>query len=146
MQVSATLHNGNLRQILTETPKAVIKKGMKAAATAGGTPMLKQMRQAVPVDTGTLLLSLQKKVKSYSGTGAAVCIIGAAKDVSSTDAKGHRRVPANYLHLVEGGHKGPHPAPAHPFMDKVYEATKDLSAEKMKAKLAEVVAREMAKR
>jgi HK97 gp10 family phage protein len=125
------------------TPK-IVKKGMKASANAGGTIALKAARAKAPILTGTTLLSLKKVTKAYK-SGIAVCIIGAATDVVSIDAKGKRHVPANYLFLVEEGHEGPHPAPAHPFIEPSFEAVKDKVRVKMLEKLASVVKRELAK-
>jgi hypothetical protein len=37
---------------------------------------------------------------------------------------GRKHRPSKIAHLIEEGHAGPHPAPAHPFMRPGYEAKK----------------------
>lgn len=44
-----------------------------------------------------------------------------------------------YAHLVEYGHGGPHPAPAHPFLEPAYNHHKDEAAEIIAARLREAL-------
>ena len=76
-------------------------------------------------------------MKVYS-SGNVVAVIGASRSVSeviTTPRKGlvnrilrrkktRKHAPARILHLVEKGHGGPHPAPAHPFLEPAFESTK----------------------
>lgn len=56
--------------------------------------------------SGLLRRSLIAKTRTYRNTGAAVTVIGADRNVTGY-YRGRRRVPANYAHLVELGHKFP---------------------------------------
>ena len=149
-----------LAELLTELPNRVKRKGLRAAVTAASSPVLRAARAKAPKVSGLLKKAMGKKVKAYKG--AATAIVGARKDVSAAAAgiarkalaKGDRRtanltlrkVPANYLHLVEGGTrahqvgKRRHPgARSNPFLTLAYHQTK-ASAEGIAAnKLREVV-------
>jgi HK97 gp10 family phage protein len=48
---------------------------------------------------------------------------------------------APHAHLVEFGHGGPHPAPAHPFIRPAWEETKEQVRENIKSGLKQVVER-----
>lgn len=100
-----------LRRCFRELPDAVIAKGLKSAVGAAIQPILKSAKEkASELDqSGTLSRSLGKKVKLYS-SGTAVGLVGARKGVVGS-FHGKRRVPANYLHLVDRGtraHAIPH--------------------------------------
>jgi len=53
--------------------------------------------------SGLLRRSLVLKTKTYQ-SGVVVSVVGADRNVQGT-WRGRRRVPANYLHLVESGHR-----------------------------------------
>lgn len=96
--------------------KNLDKKGASAAVRAGGSVMIKAIRQKAPVRTGTLRKHITQKVKTYSRTSTKVSIIGAksikvpirVEDGLSKDGFVNKYAnPANYFHLVEFGTK-PH--------------------------------------
>lgn len=133
-----------VKALLQQLPQRVVKKGLRSAVTAGSTPILKGLRRAAPVgDSGLLKKSMNRKIKTYKTTVAA--IMGASRSVSGVDAKGKKHVPANYLHLVVQGHGGPAPAPAHDFMTPVFDATKGNAKSIMADKLADTVISEARK-
>jgi hypothetical protein len=144
------------RHLLTELPKRVVKKGLRAAVTAGAAPIQRQMKATAPRDWGILKSAIAKKVKSYRG--AAVAVIGARKDVSATVRRAlkkgdirkanraTRAVPANYLHLVTGGTKPHmvgkwhHPgSPSKPFLQLAYHQQRAAAEAAAASKLKEVV-------
>lgn len=100
----------NLGQVSDRTEK----RGASAAVRAGGTSMIKAIRNRAPVRTGTLKKNITQKVKTYR-SGNKVSIIGAKsvkvpiKVVDGLDGeiKSKYANPANYFHLVEYGTK-PH--------------------------------------
>lgn len=80
----------------------VQRKVLRGAVNAGATPVVKATKSKVKVETGTLGLSIGKKVKAYKG-GAVVGVIGPRFQVVSM-YKGRKRRPAFYAHLAEKGH------------------------------------------
>ena len=127
-----------LENLLKELPKRVIKSKLRQAMNAAGNPILRAARSLVQRDTGLLKKSLKKKVKTYSNGNVAV-IIGADRSVAQTDSKGRKHVPANYAHLVEGGHGGLRQARAYPFMRPAYENNKAQAVQIASQKLKEGV-------
>jgi HK97 gp10 family phage protein len=149
--------------LLRELPARVAKKGLRAAVTAGSTPVMRAVRAGAPQVTNLLKTAIGRKVKTYK-SGRVAAIIGARVDIQTVtqDARGTRRqVPANYFHLVEGGAR-PHSeamksgqvifhpgVAANPFMRRAYEANKTRAGEAAAAKLRDVVeaeARKLGKR
>jgi HK97 gp10 family phage protein len=130
-----------LKRLIQELPKRVVKKGLRQAATAGGQPIVRAVKNAAPVDSGTLKKSIKKKIKTYSSSGNVIAVIGADRAASAIiDNKKH--VPANYIHLIEAGHGGPAPAPPHPFLTSAYQNTKATALQIATNKLREVLERE----
>lgn len=81
----------------------VQRKVLRGAVSAGATPVMKATKGKVKIETGTLQLSIGKKVKAYSKTGSVVGVIGPRFQVTSM-YKGRKRRPAFYAHLAEKGH------------------------------------------
>ena len=148
---------GDLEKLLEELPRRVIKKGLRQAMSAAGQPILKQARRDAPRKSGLLKKSLQKKVKAYKSGNVAV-IIGAAwgytgwvvniklrKRAKPTKLHRDNQNPGNYSHLVEQGHGGPRPAPAHAFLKPAYEANKARALSIATRKLTDVLESEAAK-
>lgn len=77
-----------------------LKTGVQAALNQ----VRDEARARIHSITGTLRKAVQTKVKSspYAPLEAEVGV-------------SYKTTKARYAHLVEGGHGGPHPAPAHPF-------------------------------
>jgi HK97 gp10 family phage protein len=144
------------RRLLAELPKRARNKALRAAVTAGGTPIQRAVKASAPRDFGILKQSIAKKVKQYRG--AAVAIVGARKDVSQIvrramrkgDLRTARRAtvarPANYLHLVEGGTKAHligkthHPgSQAQPFLATSFSSTQSQAQLAAANKMAEVI-------
>lgn len=100
-----------LAKFLDQLPKKVLKKALRQAVGAGGTPIARDARKAAPKLTGTLKKAIKKKVKVYPN-GNAIAVIGADRAVTSPNPKRKTgvNVPANYIHLVELG-VAPHPQP-----------------------------------
>jgi HK97 gp10 family phage protein len=131
-----------LKNLLGELPKRTAKRGLRQAVNAGANPILKAAKAAAPEESGLLEKSLKKKIKSYPET--VVAIIGSDRSVVG-EFGGKKRVPANYIALVEQGHGGPHPAPAHPFLGPAYEAEAGAAKEITGDKLLAFVEKEASK-
>jgi hypothetical protein len=147
-----------LKALFAELPRRVVGKGLRAAVTAGSTPVNRAAKAAAPRQSGLLKKAMGRKVKGYRGS--AVAVIGARAAVQGA-YKGRKRVPANYIHLVEGGarphgipiSKGPakgrivrHPGSAGThFLEAAYRGNKAAAESAMKAKLKETVEREALK-
>lgn len=151
-----------LANLLRELPGRVERKGLRAAVTAGAAPVVQATRRNVARDTGLAKKSIGRKIKQYRQT--AVAVIGAKRDVQAivNTRRGKRKaVPANYLHLIEGGAK-PHTevittkngaqqtihhpgAKAKPALRPAYEETKQAAREAMTQKLSQVVEAEARK-
>jgi HK97 gp10 family phage protein len=149
----------DVAEFLRTVPKRVAKKALKQAVTAGATPLAKAARKEAPKKHGLLKSAVTKKVKVYPD-GNAIALVGANRDTSET-IDGRRHVPALYLHLIVGGTK-PHPqkhyvraleltvkqhpgTKPNPFLERAFEQTAPEIKARMEDKLAEVVAKEMAK-
>lgn len=113
----------NLIDFLGATlPDKVVTKASAKAARAAGKIVKAQMIADAPVQTGTTKLAIDVRVKQYKRRRTAVAVVGARVDVTSGSGKTFRR-PAKYAHLVEKGHGGPKPAPAHPFAEPAFQKT-----------------------
>lgn len=145
-----------LRRLFNELPKRVVKRGLRQAMNAASTPIAKAARQSAPRESGVLKKAMGKKIKTYTN-GNVVAVVGAKRDVSGS-YRGQKRVPANYIHLVEQGvrsHLIPQPKRhrilRHPgysgktFLQKAYDANVQSAVAIASRKLAQVVESEAAK-
>jgi HK97 gp10 family phage protein len=132
-----------LTVLLAELPRRVASKGNRAAATAGAKPVRSAVKAGAPRESGLLKKAIGSKIKTYKGGTAttAVAVIGARRDIQGT-YKGRRRVPANYIHLVNKGTKH---SPANDFVGRGYSASKDQAVKVMADRFKEVVETEAAK-
>lgn len=142
---------GDIRRRLMVVHSALQKTILKKATAAAGRIVRDSVREHAPtravvagniVDLRLLKRSITVKVKTYRGGDSAVAIIGPRTGmkaqigvVSRGPNKGKPIMedPSKIGHLVEFGHGGPHPAPAHPFVRTGFEATKDAAAEAMRS-------------
>ncbi len=113
-----------------ELERRIKRGGMRTALTKASSIMLAKAKALCPVGpTGLLKRSLKKKTTTNTRTDAVTVRIGADKKVQKKVGDEVVR-PARYLHLVELGHGGPHPAPPHPFLRPAYETTiKEVTAQ-----------------
>lgn len=120
-------------QALDGMDKKVRRKGIRKAALAAGTIILKAAKSRVVRETGLLRKSLGKKVKVYTrGVGVAVVgpRLGFKQEVTRRGVKVWSN-PVRYAHLVELGTS--HSA-AKPFLKPALEATrKEVEAAMVKA-------------
>jgi HK97 gp10 family phage protein len=139
-----------LQALLAALPRGVAKRGLRAAVTAGATPITRAAKARAPRKSGLLKKAIGRKVKTYkeAGVGAtAVAIVGARRDVRG-EYRGRPRVPARYIHLVEKGtrpHDGHPGTPATNFLEDAYRGNKAAAEAAAARKLAEVVEREARK-
>lgn len=94
----------------------------KKAMTKALTPMLKDARQGIPVETGFSKKSLAKKVLFYKTSNVVLGLIGADKAYRTfrkTNSKGKKmyHAPARILHLLEFGTER---APGSRFLSNAY--------------------------
>jgi HK97 gp10 family phage protein len=132
-----------LRELLSELPKRVASKGNRAAVTAGAKPIAKAARAKAPKQSGLLKKAMGTKIKTYrSGAGTiAVAVIGARRAVQG-DYKGRKRVPANYIALVNNGTKH---AQGNDFLGEAYRENKSAAQTAIAAKFNQVIEAEAAK-
>jgi HK97 gp10 family phage protein len=106
MQVSITVQGiAEAARKLENVKNGVRRRVLRRANVAAARPIRATAKKAsVFIDrSGLLRRSLVLKTKTYP-SGTVVSVIGADRNVQGT-YKGRRRVPANYLHLVETGHR-----------------------------------------
>jgi HK97 gp10 family phage protein len=106
----AALDKTEVAKIL-ETPAKMLEDDIRARAPQG--------------PTGNLKRSIMSKV--YDDYAAAVAIIGINYGIT------------HVAHLVEFGHGGPHPAPAHPFFRPAWDANKTQIVASVKQGLIDAV-------
>jgi HK97 gp10 family phage protein len=96
---------------------------------AGSLPILQAARRNAPTRTKNLKKSMGRRTKTYS-SGVVVVAIGPRvgfRTQIGVRKRGKRKGepiyhdPAKIAHLVEYGHAGPTPAPAHPFMRPAFD-------------------------
>jgi HK97 gp10 family phage protein len=100
---------------LKSFPRNMQNRSLRPAITAAARLVAKTAKQYAPKgESGELKRSIDEKVKAY---GPLVIVgMAGAKNSPTMDARGRPINPAHYAHLVELGHAGPKPAPAHPFL------------------------------
>jgi len=122
---------------------------LKKATAAGAQILAKEVKAKAPSQTGLLRKSIGYKVRIYRGgekivavvgprTGFKALVVHAGGEVALQKTKKGARLtwdvpgstlswrnPTQYAHLVELGHGGPHPAPAHPFMRQSIDSAHD---------------------
>jgi hypothetical protein len=131
-----------LKAICRELPTRSVKKAFRAGFNAAGTPVARAMRRHAAKKSGLLRKSIRKKVKTYPN-GSTICIVGPDRNVVGSYGVRKRgkhvgqtikHRPAFISHLVDKGHGGPHPAPAHEFRDPAWRETKDKAEQIVKDK------------
>lgn len=131
-----------LKHLFDELPKRIKRKALRKAVDAAAAPIQKQAKKRVRKRHGFLKKGIKRKLKTYKNTGNVVAIIGVDRNATGTNPQGRREVPANYMHLIESGHKGPHPAPAYPFLIPAYEQHAPAAGRIAQAKLLQVYQQE----
>ena len=124
--------------------RRIKRGGMRTALNKATTPILRKAKALAPRESGLLRRSLKKKVITNTKTDAVTVMIGADKSVTGT-YKGKTRKPSRYLHLVELGRGGPHPAAPRPFLRPAYESTKNEAVEIYKKELKGAIEKRTAK-
>ncbi len=128
---------------LTDLPDQVLNRSVVRINKMVMAPVLSIARDLAPRGaTGATLESLDTKTKVYKRRGAVFTIIGptlghqvlmGTRQATATERFHSGKSTANIwhdpvktAHLVEFGHKGPHPAPAHPFISAAYRAQRSM--------------------
>ena len=96
--------------------RTVLKKALNKAST----PVNKEAKRQAPTRHKQLRKSIGKVSRTYKPSSVIV-VIGPRVGYAFIDDKGYKHNPVKYAHLVEYGHGGPHPAPAHPFLRPAYD-------------------------
>jgi HK97 gp10 family phage protein len=125
-------------QALDGLDKKIRRKGIRKAALAAGTIILKAAKGRVVKETGLLRKSLGKKVKVYTkGVGVAVVgpRVGFKQEVTRRGVKVWSN-PVRYAHLVE---LGTGRTAAKPFLKPALDATRKQVEDAMKAAINEVI-------
>lgn len=101
--------------------------------TAAARPILDEMVRMAPVgETGNLKKSIKIGPLKTSARGRQVSVGIHRKDFPMKEGE-------YYPAYVEYGHKGPHPAPPHPFIRPAYDLKKSEALEIMKKSLAKLI-------
>ena len=109
----------------------VSKKANRRAVSKAATPMLREAKLRVPVETGQLKRDLTKKVRTEPG-GVVTAFIGARKNSESS----------SIVHLVELGSS--HSAPS-PFLRPAFDLASEESVKVYKAEIWKDIRAEVAK-
>lgn len=108
---------------------------MRKALTKGAKLIVAAARRKVPTRYGLLKKSLGVAIRSYRGGERLVAVIGPRAGfrvqvgtvvrggIKSKPGDPIMADPVKYAHLVEFGHGGAHPAPAHPFLRPALDET-----------------------
>lgn len=100
----------DMQAVLSELDRlGELKGATNKALRAGAAVVLAEAQNRAPVRTGKLKKALKIGRKASRGSENAVEVGAFYGD-------------APHAHLVEGGHGGPRPAPAHPFLQPAAEA------------------------
>lgn len=131
MGLPQALRNRVLRPAVTKASRRVAKAAKASRGLANSAWFYG------PVTVGLLRRSIIHKVKTYSRNGGTIVGVigpqtGLRMQVGTRRRQGKKSNvgdpiyydPAKIAHLVEFGHGGPHPAPAHRFMETGYKATR----------------------
>lgn len=78
------------------------RRSTKSAVSFSLTPLNRESKKSVPVETGQLKKSLARKVKAYPAKGMTFGVVGVKRNSKNAETG---RNPAKYLHLVELGVK-----------------------------------------
>lgn len=109
--IRLTLNSESVRSAISELEAlGDFEAKAKRALEAGAQAFLPIAVAATPQRTGRMVGYMQVK-KRGRGAGASVEVGPIGSSVA---------------HLVEGGHGGPRPAPAHPFLQPAFEQAEDM--------------------
>jgi HK97 gp10 family phage protein len=135
-----------LARALRKLGGKVERKYTRQAVNVAATPILKDARRKVPEQTGTLKLSLGKRVRTYKRSGTVMALVGPKTNVEA-EFKGRVRKPKFYAHLVENGHIASDGSfvPAQPFLRPAFDENVDKSRQIVAKKLAAGVLKEWRK-
>lgn len=117
-----------MRQLHRLGPK-IEGKVSRRAVSAGATPILRAMKDEVPIDQGTLKASLGKKTKLYKRSGTAIAMTGPRIKGGQSGYHGH---------LIENGKVNVDGSftPGNPFMARAQDKAASEARRVMHAKLA----------
>lgn len=93
-----------------DVDRALRSKSFEQVLRKSVAPTVRAAKRFAPVESGTLKRALRAKIIQYEDAWVAIVE--------------PRRPPAFHRHLVEFGHGGPSPAPAHPYMQPAILATR----------------------
>lgn len=140
-----------LRRLLKRIPEKAALPAMSQAVGRAVAPVRKAARDKIrkqSEETGELRKSLSIKRVKYKRSGTVVAVVGPRKDSKNPETG---RNPANYAHLVEGGHRTPGGlwVEPRPFLKPAVEETKPqvatLYRAQLKVKLNAAIQREAAR-
>lgn len=150
-----------IRARLATLRGAVQRQIVESAVSSALSIIAKAAKARCPKDTGMLKASIGVKVKTYSGSGAvwgavgprrggAYDVAGALKFVRKGGKAPHgaekaRINPVRYAHLVEFGHGGPQPAPAHPFLRPALDENREVALGTLRGRVQQGIERVVAK-
>lgn len=114
-----------LQRKLDELKLSAQRRVMRPAIRAGCSVVNKAAKQAAPSESGALKRAMGVKVVTRKRVGDVIGMVGVrVGEKYWREHGGEIRKPEKYAHLVEYGHGGPAPAPAHPFLRAAFDANK----------------------
>lgn len=105
---------------LNHLPLKLQRKHTRAALNKAARRLVRAAKDRVPKRTGALKKSLGFRLRTYKSN--VLAIVG-PRSGFRTEVDGKPYDPIKVAHLVEMGHGGPRPAPAHPFLRPAFDAT-----------------------
>ena len=156
-----------LAKALHALPNAVFNRVIRGANMKLMRPVLKRAKALAPVRFGLVKEALGIKTKTYPKKGVVFTAVGIRagfhKAIGSEvkrkairgeggkfQSAGTKKFnyvlsPSKYAHLVELGHGGPMPAPAHPFVRPAWDGQRSAMLPRYKLLLKEGLEREAAR-
>jgi hypothetical protein len=143
-----------LRKVFKQLPQAAQRRVLAKVVTRGAKPLVVAARRKARRMTGALAKSIKVRRPRPKYKTTRLAVVGPAygkkayrqqwnkrKKSVTLRAVGKKREseyeglmyrnPGKYGHLVEGGHGGPHPAPAYPFMEPAIREVGDVAVADM---------------
>lgn len=143
IRVSKEIRGFNeLQRNLKTVVGKIERKANRSAINKAATPIVREAKRNVTIDTGLLKKSIGKKVRTYKAKKQVIAVVGPRKGFRETDENGNARDPAKYSHLVELGTSH---SQAKPFLRPAMDSKEDESRRIYKEELKKDVSKEVKK-
>lgn len=130
-----------MRKLAALAKPSSVRRVMRPSIRAGCSIVNKAAKARAPKRTGALKKSIGVKIKSMRN-GTIWGGVGPRLGYEVTMPDGSIHDPAMVGHMVELGHGGPNPAPAHPFLRPALDANRAIAIAKIATKARERLRKE----